>query len=244
MQFIQDYRSAQRVMEEKDEIVFVDMEASGLCNLTSYPISIGWGVLSDVDFMRLYNTKRKSVIEWGLQKGITGVHGNLIRPEESWRHWDEKSAKVHQITQDEIRNHGISVDKIREKLKSMERKIICSWDFLDQSALNGEINKQVKEGMDVFWLKRLCGYDPYKRGEVRKAFEVFNSLPIILLDARYLFLWTLEKNGFSRNNARSIVQWVKEKEEWGSGRRAHLATIDVIDTMRKFSFILGMRPIA
>lgn len=76
-------------------LTFLDVEASGLQQPDSYPIEIGW----------------------------TDTLGNsdsfLICPPHDWTHWDKAAEAVHGITQEQLREEGISVMEAAQRLDKM-----------------------------------------------------------------------------------------------------------------------------
>ncbi|NYT73196.1 hypothetical protein HZU72_12260 [Halomonas sp. QX-2] len=76
-------------------ITFLDIEASGLEQPSSYPIEIGW---ADT---------------FGNNEGF------LIRPFRGWDHWDPLAEAIHGITRDEIIEHGLHIIDAAEKLNDM-----------------------------------------------------------------------------------------------------------------------------
>lgn len=67
-------------------MLIIDIEASGLDPVHSYPIEIG-----------IYNTEKPD-------KSLSF----LIQPHESWSYWDEIAEEIHGIHPDELQLHGIT----------------------------------------------------------------------------------------------------------------------------------------
>lgn len=77
-----------------DRIITLDIEASGLAP-NSYPIEVG--------------VTLKDGSSWC----------SLIKPESHWQHWCKQAEKIHQISQDNIHNHGKSVVEIAKHLNQL-----------------------------------------------------------------------------------------------------------------------------
>lgn len=93
-----------------EKIITLDIEASGLSS-NSYPIEIGV-VLTDNS-------------SWC----------NLIKPAKSWSYWSQEAQKIHQITQDNLAQHGKDIRAIAESLNELLKgQIVYSdcWVLDDQ----------------------------------------------------------------------------------------------------------------
>lgn len=77
-----------------EKIITLDIEASGLSS-DSYPIEIGV-VLPD---------------------NSSWCH--LIKPAESWNHWNQEAQKLHHITQENLLSHGKDIRAIAESLNDL-----------------------------------------------------------------------------------------------------------------------------
>jgi len=73
--------------------IVMDLEASGLDN-ESYPIEVGFA----------------------LENG--DVHSWLIKREPGWTHWNPESAKIHNITRDQLTNEGLYAPDVAKLLNS------------------------------------------------------------------------------------------------------------------------------
>jgi len=85
----------------------IDMEASGF-GKGSYPIEVGV-CLSD-----------------------TTTHCYLIRPEQSWVHWDKEAEKIHGINRDILFEKGLSVNDVCIKLNDLLKDEVVysdAWSF-------------------------------------------------------------------------------------------------------------------
>lgn len=74
--------------------IVLDCEASGLHPTLSYPIEVGY-ILPD-----------------GTQQSY------LIRPEESWTHWEPEAEKVHNIPREQLFDEGLHAFEVARKLNS------------------------------------------------------------------------------------------------------------------------------
>ncbi len=101
--------------------VFLDIEASGF-GAGSYPIEVGCA----------------------LADGRTVCC--LVRPAESWRHWDASAESVHHISRDVLQQHGLPVQEVVTRL---------------DEALHGREVYSDAWGNDYAWLSRL--YDEAER---------------------------------------------------------------------------------
>lgn len=85
----------------------IDIEASGF-GRGSYPIEVGFA----------------------LEDGKT--HCFLIKPDESWTHWDERAEEIHGISREQLLNEGLPVREVAEelnKLLSRETLYTDAWGF-------------------------------------------------------------------------------------------------------------------
>lgn len=74
-------------------MIILDIEASGLGD-ESYPIEIGWA-------HRFDKNRRDSF---------------LIRPPESWTHWDQVAEQLHGIQRETLDKHGLDIDEAVKRL--------------------------------------------------------------------------------------------------------------------------------
>lgn len=119
-------------------ITFLDVEASGLRRPCSYPIEVAW----------------------------TDSLGNsdefLIRPIDSWSHWDKQAEALHGITRDQLISEGITVIEAASRLNDMlgVERVYCD-------ALS----------FDGFWLDRLFKAAGMERSFLlADVFELYGAL--------------------------------------------------------------------
>lgn len=109
-------------------ITFLDVEASGLLQPDSYPIEVGWAdTLGNSDSL-------------------------LIRPCDTWSHWDRHAEALHGITRDQLLEEGIPVAEATHRLNEMLGLETVYCDALEY---------------DGFWLSRL-----FEAAEVERAFTL------------------------------------------------------------------------
>ena len=113
----------------------IDCEASGF-GKDSYPIEVGF-VCSDGK-----------------------VVSDLIRPESNWTHWNECSAKVHNIPRKQLFEEGIFADELAQKLNV---------------ELNGLIVYSDAPEYEQFWLSRL-----YEAASINISFDIEHLFHIFI----------------------------------------------------------------
>ena len=123
------------------EIVLLDQEASGL-GMGSYPIEIGWCVVSAADGALL-----------------SGPTAYLINPAITWdpRVWDDMAEDIHGISQQELDDDGLSVTEVAQLVSEAARdRVILVTSEMDIGWLN-----------KLFQAAREHGYVPERRLDVR-----------------------------------------------------------------------------
>lgn len=112
-------------------MLIIDIEASGLDPVHSYPIEIG-----------IYNTEKP-------EKSLSF----LIKPHHTWDYWDEIAEEIHGISQQELIDNGIpadiACDRIQEYIQThaAEKPLVISdapdFDFMWLRCLFFSANKRM-----------------------------------------------------------------------------------------------------